>query len=144
MAKVAETLPCGRQRFVVVFWHSAGNIFQCIFLNGNVCFHSYFTEVFFQGYNLQWVSIGWDNGLLMPGKNQLPEPMLTRIGGWCSKQNCELEFQKLMNSYFSIDYMFFNVWVRCLDRNFKECLWNYTRNVLPIHRKMWFLYNVEN
>ena len=135
-------LPCGRQGFV--FGHSAGSIFHVFSWMDMFVFIPISLTYVFQGYNLQWVSTGWDNGLLLPGKKQLPEPMLTRTGGWCSKQNCYLEFQKLMNSHFSIDYIFFNVWVRCLDWNFKECLWNYTQNVLPIHRKMWFLYNVEN
>ena len=37
----------------------------------------------------------------------------------------------------------FNVWVRYFVWNFKGHLWNSTQNILPIHWKMWFLYNTE-
>ena len=37
----------------------------------------------------------------------------------------------------------FNVWVRYFVWNFKGTLWNSTQNILPIHWKIWFLYNME-
>ena len=37
----------------------------------------------------------------------------------------------------------FNVWVRYFVWNFKGTFWNSTQNILPIHWKIWFLYNIE-
>ena len=37
----------------------------------------------------------------------------------------------------------FNVWVRYFVWNFKGTLWNSTQNILPIHWKIWLLYNIE-
>ena len=37
----------------------------------------------------------------------------------------------------------FNVWVRYFVWNFKGTLWNSTQNILPIHWKIRFLYNIE-
>ena len=37
----------------------------------------------------------------------------------------------------------FNVWVTYFVWNFKGTLWNSTQNILPIHWKVWFLYNIE-
>ena len=37
----------------------------------------------------------------------------------------------------------FNVWVRYFVRNLKGTLWNSTQNILHIHWKIWFLYNIE-
>ena len=37
----------------------------------------------------------------------------------------------------------FNVWVRYFVWNFKGTLWNSPQNILPIHWKIWFLYNIE-
>ena len=37
----------------------------------------------------------------------------------------------------------FNAWVRYFVWNFKGDFWNSTRNILPIHWKMRFLYNIE-
>ena len=36
-----------------------------------------------------------------------------------------------------------NVWVRYFVWNFKGTLWNSTQNILPVHWKIWFLYNIE-
>ena len=36
-----------------------------------------------------------------------------------------------------------NVWVRYFVWNFKGALWNSTQNILPIHWKIWFLYNID-
>ena len=38
----------------------------------------------------------------------------------------------------------FNVWVTFFVWNFKGYLWNSTQNIVPIHWKVRFLYNVEN
>ena len=38
----------------------------------------------------------------------------------------------------------FNVWVTYFVWNFKGYLWNSTQNILPIHWKVRFIYNVEN
>ena len=37
----------------------------------------------------------------------------------------------------------FNVWARYFVWNFKGTLWNSTQNILPIHWKIWFLYNID-
>ena len=37
----------------------------------------------------------------------------------------------------------FNVWIRYFVWNFKGNLWNSTQNILPIHWKIQFLYNIE-
>ena len=37
----------------------------------------------------------------------------------------------------------FNVWARYFVWNFKGTLWNSTQNILPIHWKIWFLYDIE-
>ena len=37
----------------------------------------------------------------------------------------------------------FNVWVRYFAWNFKGTLWNSTQNILLIHWKIWFSYNIE-
>ena len=37
----------------------------------------------------------------------------------------------------------FNVWVRYFVWKFKGTLWNSTQNILPMHWKIWSLYNIE-
>ena len=43
----------------------------------------------------------------------------------------------------SIKSTSFNVRVRYFVWNFKGTVWNSTQNILPIHWKIWFLYNTE-
>ena len=51
--------------------------------------------------------------------------------------------EELLNFQLWIKFTSFNVWVRYFVWNFKGNLWNSTHNILPIHWKIWFLYNIE-
>ena len=53
---------------------------------------------------------------------------------------------ELVNLHFSTNYTYFSVWVRYFVWTFKVYLWNYThtKNILPIHWEIWFIWKVEN
>ena len=48
-----------------------------------------------------------------------------------------------LNFHMWIKSTSFNVWVKYFVCNFKGNLWNSTQNILPIHWKMWSLYNIK-
>ena len=50
---------------------------------------------------------------------------------------------ELLNFHLWIKSISFKVWVRYFLLNFKGTLWNFTQNILPIHWKIWFSYNIE-
>ena len=66
---------------------------------------------------------------------------VTRGGG--SKRLMSSLIQELLNFHLRIKYTSFNVWARYFVWNFKGNLWNSTQNILPIHWKMRYLYNIE-
>ena len=72
----------------------------------------------------------------------LRECHMAQVG--ISKTFMSLLFCELLNLHFSTNYTSFNMWVRYSVWNFKGYLWNSTQNILPIHWKTWFLYNVKN
>ena len=50
---------------------------------------------------------------------------------------------RALNFHLRIKSTSFNVWARYFVWNFKGYLWNSTQNILPIHWKLQFLYNIE-
>ena len=50
---------------------------------------------------------------------------------------------ELLNFHLWIKSTPFSVWVWHFVGNFKGTLWNSTQNILPIHWRIWFLYNIE-
>ena len=65
------------------------------------------------------------------------------IRGAFQKHLSELLNLRALNFHLWIKSTSFNVWVRYFVWNFKGTLWNSTLNILPIHWKMWFLYDLE-
>ena len=63
--------------------------------------------------------------------------------GGVSKTLMSSKILELLNFHLWIKSTSFNVWVRYVVGNFKSALWNSTQNILPIHWKIWFLYNIE-
>ena len=64
--------------------------------------------------------------------------------GGISKQTCmSSSIWELLNFHLWIKSTFCNVWITYFVWNFKGTLWNSTQNILPIHWKIWFLYNTE-
>ena len=63
--------------------------------------------------------------------------------GGVSKTLMSSKILELLNFHLWIKSTSFNVWVKYFVWNFKGNLWNSTQNILPIHWKIWFLYNIE-
>ena len=64
--------------------------------------------------------------------------------GGCFKNTYELLNLRALNlSHVNKKSTSFNVWVRYFVWNFKGTLWNSTQNILSIHWKILFLYNIE-
>ena len=62
----------------------------------------------------------------------------------CFKKTSELSNLRAPRFHSNMKCTSFNVWVRYFVWIFKRYLWNSTQNILPIHCKLRFLYNVEN
>ena len=60
-----------------------------------------------------------------------------------SKTLTSSQIQELLNFHLWIKCTSFDVWVRYFAWNFKGYLWNSAQNILPIHWKIRFLYNIE-
>ena len=82
------------------------------------------------------------NGVVQYGchEDQWAMPILNQ--GGLSKTLVSSWIQELLYFHLWIKSTSFNVWVRYVMWNFKGTLWNSTQNILPIHWKMWFLYNI--
>ena len=93
--------------------------------------------------NLGQLPAGWEERIHTDGRIfYIDHSMWGDLGGGF-KNTYELLNLRALKFSSVTESTSFNVWVKYFVWNFKGTLWNSTQNIIPIHWKIWFLYNIE-